>query len=186
MAKNRGKRKVSNSDQVEVEMEKSEVNPESITEEEGEISEVDQLTTEIEEHKDKYLRLYSEFDNFRRRTAKEKMELTKTATEELAVSLLSVVDDFERSLKAFENEQNSTFKEGVELVYQKLVKILEQRGVKAMEIKGGDHFDAEVHEAISQIPAPNKKLVGKIVDVVEKGYFLNDKVVRFAKVVTGA
>ncbi|MEQ9426699.1 MAG: nucleotide exchange factor GrpE [Cyclobacteriaceae bacterium] len=145
------------------------------------------LEAEIEEQKDKYLRLYSEFDNFRRRTAKEKLDLVSTANESLVVDLLPVVDDFERAIKASEDKQDSaTAKEGLDLVYQKFIKILEQKGVKPIGTKPGDDFDDEQHEAITQIPAPEEKLKGKIVDVVEKGYTLNEKVVRFAKVVTGS
>jgi len=185
MAKTKGKKKVDDIDQVLDELSEETLVSDSEDVKE-EVGEVDQLKSEIEEHKDKYLRLYSEFDNFRRRTAKEKLELTKTASEELTVTLLPVVDDFERGLEAFKKEDDIAFIEGIELVYQKLVKILEQQGVKAIEVSIGEDFNDEVHEAITQIPAPNEKLKGKIIDVVEKGYFLNDKVVRFAKVVTGA
>ncbi|MDA0195506.1 MAG: nucleotide exchange factor GrpE [Bacteroidetes bacterium] len=186
MTKNKGKKKVDEKEQALMEELAEETLVSDSEHEKEEISEVDQLKSEIEEHKDKYLRLYSEFDNFRRRTAKEKLELTKTASEGLTVALLPVVDDFERGLVAFTKEEDQLLKEGVELVYQKLVKILEQQGVKTIEVNEGDDFNDEVHEAITQMPAPIEKLKGKIIDVVEKGYLLNDKVVRFAKVVTGA
>ncbi len=149
-------------------------------------SELDQLRDEVEEHKDKYLRLYSEFDNYRRRTSKERLELIKTANEELVIALLPVVDDFERAQKASEGGNDEGEKEGVSLIYHKLVKVLEQKGVKEIETNKGDDFNDEIHEAITQIPAPEEDLKGKIVDVVEKGYYLEEKVVRFAKVVTGA
>lgn len=141
------------------------------------------IKADLEEAKDKYLRLYSEFENFRRRTSKEKLELIGTASRELMESLLPVLDDFERSLTQEKEEGDS---EGVRLIYNKLINILTAKGLKKMEIKSGDDFNDEYHEAITQIPAPNKKLAGKIVDVVEPGYYLNDKVIRFAKVVTGA
>ena len=149
-------------------------------------SAVSQLEKEVADQKDKYLRLYSEFENFRRRTAKEKLDMIKTANESMATALLPVLDDFERALKNFEKEGNKEEQEGILLIYNKLQKVLEQKGVTAMDLKKGDDFDAEFQEAITQIPAPDDKLKGKIVDVVEKGYTLGEKVIRFAKVVIGA
>ena len=146
------------------------------------------LEKELAEQKDKFVRLYSEFENFRRRTAREKQELIKTANEDMVVALLPIIDDFERafhSMKAEELDGNSIH-EGMLLIYNKLKSTLERQGVKAMEIKVGDEFDTEFQEAITQIPSPEEKLKGKVVDVVEKGYMLGEKVVRFAKVVTGA
>lgn len=155
-----------------------------------ETSEAEKLKKELEEAKDKYLRLYSEFENFRRRTAKERLDLVKTANEDMATAIIPVIDDFERAQKAYENnkekaESKSTY-EGFKLIQNKLVKVMEQKGLKPMEDKVGSEFDPEIHEAITKIPAPEEKLKGKIVDVVEKGYYLNDKVIRFAKVVIGA
>jgi molecular chaperone GrpE len=146
------------------------------------------LKAELQEQKDKYLRLYSEFENFRRRTAREKQELIRTAGEEMAVSLLSVLDDFERAIKAFDAEKaegNSTW-EGLLLIYTKLKSTLERKGVNVMNIEAGSEFDAEYQEAITQIPAPDDSLRGKVVEVIEKGYTMGDKVIRFAKVVIGA
>jgi len=140
----------------------------------------DSLTKENLELKDKYVRLYSEFDNFRRRTAKEKLEMISTASINLIQEILPVLDDFERSFKIEGNDQ-----EGSKLIYNKLSKMLESRGLEPMEDLVGKKFDAEYHEAITQIPAPSEDLKGKIVDVVEKGYMLSGKVVRFAKVVIG-
>lgn len=155
-------------------------------EEEKEVSELDKLKDELAEAKDKYLRLYSEFDNYRRRTSKEKLELISTATENLITVLIPVIDDFERAEQSFKNEtETKAIAEGVKLISTKFINILEQKGLKVMESKAGIKFDPEIHEAITQIPAPSKKLKGKVVDVIEKGYFLGDKVVRFAKVVTG-
>jgi len=151
-----------------------------------EVSVEEQLTKELAEAKDKHLRLYSEFENFRRRTAKERLELIGTANAELILSLLPVVDDFERAQKAAEGDQASEVQlEGMNLIYHKLMKELGQKGLKPMDNLIGSKFDAEVHEAISQIPAPEDKLKNCIVDVVEKGYYLNDKVIRYAKVVIG-
>lgn len=150
-----------------------------------EISDTQRLTVELQEAKDKYLRLYSEFENFRRRTAKERIELIGSASKDLMEILVPVLDDFERALKSFDPETDKVAMEGTELIYNKFKKVLESKGLKKMEIKKGDAFNDDFHEAITQIPA-DKELAGKIVDVVENGYFLNDKVVRFAKVVTGA
>ena len=145
------------------------------------------LEDELAESKDKYLRLYSEFENFRRRTAKEKLEMVQTANEDLMQALVPIIDDFERAEKSFEDEKTDlkAAKEGVQLIYNKLKKALEQKGLKAMEGKEGMDFDPEFHEAITQIPAPKKSLKGKVVDVVEKGYMLKEKVIRYAKVVIG-
>lgn len=149
--------------------------------------EVGSLKAEISEAKDKYLRLYSEFENFRRRNAKERLELVKTANEDVVVALLPILDDFERASKAIqEKEEAQVAKEGFQLIHHKFLKILEQKGLKPMKDLKGESFDAEVHEAITQIPAPEEKLKGKIVDVIENGYYLNDKVIRYAKVVIGA
>ncbi|RED99787.1 nucleotide exchange factor GrpE [Marinoscillum furvescens] len=151
-----------------------------------EVSEVEKLQADVSEAKDKYLRLYSEFENFRRRTAKEKIDLIGSANKELVENLVPVLDDFERALKSMEeNDEMKPAKEGTELIYNKFKKVLEAKGLKKMEIAKGDDFNDDYHEAITQIPA-EEELAGKIVDVVENGYFLNEKVVRFAKVVTGA
>jgi molecular chaperone GrpE len=143
------------------------------------------LQQEISEQKDKYLRLYSEFENFRRRTAKEKLELIQSANEKLLNSLLPVVDDFDRAEKSLKDKNDKDL-EGVFLIYNKFKKTMDQFGVKVMDVQAGSDFNADLHEAITQVPAPNEKLKGKVVDVVEKGYLLNEKVIRFAKVVVGS
>ena len=139
---------------------------------------------ELAEAKDKYLRLYSEFENFRRRTSKERLDLISTANKDLMSDVLPVLDDFERAMTS-ESGDEKAFREGIELIQQKLTKSLEQKGLKKMEVKKGDKFDDETHEAITQIPA-EEELAGKVVDVVEAGYMLGEKIVRFAKVVVGA
>jgi molecular chaperone GrpE len=140
---------------------------------------------ELKAVEDKYLRLYAEFDNFRRRTAAERLELFKTANQEMVVAMLPVLDDFERALKSIQHAADiNAVKEGVELVSNKLKNILIQKGLKPMETLGKE-FDSEFHEAITKIPAPSEELKDKVVDELEKGYFLNDKVVRFAKVIIG-
>ncbi len=154
--------------------------------EEGQEDQETDLAIELEEAKDKYLRLYSEFENFRRRTSKEKLELISTANKELMSDLLPVLDDFERAMNATEKSEDlKAVREGISLVQNKLNKSLENKGLKKMKVKKGDEFDDEKHEAITQIPA-EKKLEGKVVDVIEAGYTLGESVVRFAKVVVGA
>jgi molecular chaperone GrpE len=146
--------------------------------------ELKKLQDELAEAKDKYLRLYSEFENFRRRTAREKMEMIQSANEQLVKSLLPIVDDFERAEKALQTAESKEL-EGFLLIHNKFRKTLEQAGVKAMEIQTGADFDVDAHEAITQLPASDDGLKGKILEVVEKGYVLNDKVIRYAKVVVG-
>lgn len=141
------------------------------------------LQDDLSEAKDKYVRLYAEFDNHRRRTAKEKVEMIQGANERLIVDLLPVIDDFERAEKAMADKSNEL--EGFLLIHSKFKKIFEQYGVKPMDTASETSFDPELHEAVSQIPSPSEKLKGKIVDTVEKGYFMNDKVIRHAKVVIG-
>jgi molecular chaperone GrpE len=144
------------------------------------------LEEELTEMKDKYLRLYSEFDNYKRRTSKERLDLLKTANQEMVVALLPVVDDFERARQSMQNAQDvASVKEGVDLIYNKLFSLLQSKGLKPMDAQG-TAFDADIHEAITQIPAPDDSLKGKVIDEVEKGYYLHDKVIRFAKVVIGA
>jgi molecular chaperone GrpE len=143
--------------------------------------EVDRLNGELEESKDKYLRLFAEFDNFKKRSVKERFELMKTAAQETLTALLPVLDDFDRAKKNADLG-NETFSEGVQLVYHKLYSILEHKGLKSMESTGQD-FDPEWHEAITDIPAPSEDMKGKVIDTVEKGYVLNDKIIRYAKVV---
>jgi molecular chaperone GrpE len=149
-------------------------------------SAVDMLKEELQLANDKYLRLYAEFDNFRRRTIKEREDARKTEGKDVIVSLLPVLDDFDRALRSMQNATDlAPVKEGVELIQQKLKNTLTQKGLKEME-SIGKPFDPELHEAITNIPAPNEESKGKVLDEMEKGYFLNDKVARFAKVIVGA
>ena len=144
-----------------------------------------ELEKKIAEEKDKYLRLYSEFDNYRKRSVREKGELIKTAGEDFFKAILPVIDDFERALKAADKTGDiNTIAEGVQLIYSKLKSTLKQKGLEEMEASGKT-FDADVMEAITSIPAPNDDLKGKVVDEIEKGYSLNGKVIRYAKVVIG-
>jgi molecular chaperone GrpE len=146
---------------------------------------VKKIQDELAEAKDKYLRLYAEFENHRRRTAKEKLDMIQGANEGLLKSFLPLMDDFERAEKSFK-DKNDKEAEGFFIIQNKFKKVLDQSGVKVMETKAGDAFDPDLHEAITSVPSQDEKLKGKIVDVVERGYVLNDKVIRFAKVVTGS
>ncbi len=153
---------------------------------EGQENVTEKLEAEITELKNKYLRLYADFENFRRRTAKEKLELISSANEELMKAVLPVVDDFERAMASFETTTDiAPLKEGVGLIFNKFSKTLESKGLKPMTSKG-EVFDADLHESITQFPAPSEDLKGKVIDEVEKGYFLNEKVIRYAKVVVGS
>lgn len=144
-------------------------------------------TAELAEMKDKYIRLMAEFENFRRRTAKERIDLAKTATQDVLGDLLPVIDDMERARQSIEATKDvDAMLQGLELVFHKLKHVTQQKGLKPMDISAGDNFDSDMHEAVTQIPAPSEDLKGKIVDVIEKGYTLNDKVIRFAKVIIGA
>lgn len=165
-------------------------NKESVESEESqveqeELAEEDQLREELGKEKDKFLRLFAEFENYKRRTSKERMDLFKTAGQEVIVSLLPVLDDFDRALKELaKSDDKETFK-GIELIRVKFRETLKAKGLEEILVKQGDVFDAEVHDAITQIPAPNKKLKGKIIDVVEKGFRLGDRIIRHPKVVVG-
>jgi molecular chaperone GrpE len=153
--------------------------------EEKALSIEEKLSNENKELKEKYLRLYSEFENYRRRTAKERLDLIKTASEDVIQEMIPILDDFERAIKAEENETGEKASAGRQLIYNKMVKILASKGLKSMEDLVGQSFDADMHEAITQIPAPSEDMKGKIVDVIEQGYLLGEKVVRYAKVVIG-
>lgn len=146
---------------------------------------MEELEQEISEAKDKYLRLFAEFDNYKKRTIKEKLEQMRTASQGLLQALLPVLDDFDRAKKSADDE-NSTevFSDGVSLVYNKLNNVLKAKGLKEMETEN-QSFDPELHEAISEIPAPNEEMKGMIIDTIEKGYYLNEKIIRHAKVVVG-
>lgn len=158
------------------------LNDEMANEEEDKVQ---QLENQLKEANDRYLRLVAEFDNFRKRNAKERIELIKSAGEDIIKSLLDVVDDSDRAAKQLETSEDLTLiKEGINLVFSKMKNTLQAKGLKAMESKEQD-FDTELHEAITEIPAPTDALKGKVLDEVQKGYYLNDKIIRHAKVVVG-
>ena len=172
-------------DEETVGQETSQENEAPLTEEEKLAQELEKANEQIEEQKDKYLRLSAEFDNYRKRTMKEKAELILNGGEKSISSILPIVDDFERALKNMETATDvAAVKEGVELIYNKFMSVLGQNGVKEIETKE-QPLDTDYHEAIAVIPAPNEALKGKILDCVQTGYILNDKVIRHAKVVVG-
>ncbi|MFK7811434.1 MAG: nucleotide exchange factor GrpE [Maribacter sp.] len=162
-----------------------EQNPEEEVVEEEELTVEEKLQEDLGKEKDKFLRLFAEFENYKKRTSKERMDLFKTAGQEVIVSLLPVMDDFDRAMKELAKSEAKEMYEGVELISNKFRETLKNKGLTEVEAKQGDAFDAEIHDAITQIPAPSKKLKGKIIDVIEKGYKLGDKIIRHPKVVVG-
>ena len=155
-------------------------------EEEGAAMSVEEtLSEELAKEKDKFLRLFAEFENYKKRTSKERMELFKTAGQEVIVSLLPVMDDFDRAMKELAKSDDKEVFKGIELINVKLRETLKSKGLEELEVRTGDVFDAEIHEAITQIPAPDKKMKGKIIDVIEKGFKLGDRIIRHPKVVVG-
>lgn len=160
--------------------------PDNTDHPDGEIvAELQTAKADIEKEKEKFLRLFAEFENYKKRTSRERMELFKTAGQEVLLSLLPVLDDFDRALSEMEKAENKELLTGINLIHSKLKETLRLKGLEAMKVKKGDSFDPELHEAITQIPAPTKKLKGKVIDIIEKGYTLNDKIIRHPKVVVG-
>jgi molecular chaperone GrpE len=153
--------------------------------EDEEVSLAEQLKEDLAKEKDKFLRLFAEFENYKKRTSKERMDLFKTAGQEVMTSLLPVMDDFERAINELSKSGDKEMFKGVELINIKLRETLKAKGLEEIKVKPGDTFDAEVHEAITLIPAPNKKMKGKIIDIVEKGFKLGDRIIRHPKVVVG-
>ena len=150
-----------------------------------ELSVEEQLTQDLAKEKDKYLRLFAEFENYKRRTSKERIDLFKTANQEVLLAMLPVLDDFDRAIVEINKSDDELLTKGVELIHEKLKSTLVAKGLEQVDLKAGDAFDADFAEAITQIPAPSDKFKGKIVDVLEKGYKLGDKIIRFPKVVLG-
>lgn len=177
------KNEVSNEETVETSTDETQ---ETSTQASEEVDELTKVTAELAEMKDKYLRQYSEFENFRKRTQKEKAAFYTTANEKLLLDLIPIVDDFERGMKANEDTDDAVvIKEGVSLIYDKFSKLLVDKGLEPINATG-EVFDTELHEAITQIPSPSEDMKGKVIDEVEKGYKLGDKVIRYSKVVIGA
>jgi molecular chaperone GrpE len=155
------------------------------TEETENIDPITQLESDLGKEKDRYLRLFAEFENYKKRTGRERVELFKTASKDVMVSMLPVIDDFDRALKEIEKSGDSSALLGVELISNKLRETLRAKGLEPIGTKTGDTFDAEIHEAVTQIPAPSEDLKGKVIDVLETGYTLGEKVIRYPKVVIG-
>jgi len=168
-------------------IEKDEVNGETVSEnqevQEQELSLEEQLQEDLAKEKDKFLRLFAEYDNFKKRTAKERIDLYKTANQEVLQAMIPVLDDFDRAMSEIAKSEDESLIKGVELIHEKLKSTLVSKGLEVVEVRTGDAFNADFAEAITQIPSPEFK--GKIVDVIEKGYKLGDKIIRFPKVVTG-
>ncbi|MEO8238941.1 MULTISPECIES: nucleotide exchange factor GrpE [unclassified Flavobacterium] len=150
-----------------------------------ELSVEEQLAQDLAKEKDKFLRLFAEFENYKKRTSKERIDLFKTANQEVLLAMLPVLDDFDRATVEINKSDDENLKKGVELIHEKLKSTLVAKGLEQVEVRAGDAFNADFAEAITQIPAPSDKLKGKIVDVIEKGYKLGDKIIRFPKVVIG-
>ena len=150
-----------------------------------ELSIEEQLTQDLAKERDKHLRLFAEFENYKKRTSKERMDLFKTANQEVLQAMLPVLDDFDRALIEIKKSDDELLLKGVELIYDKLKNTLVSKGLEEVSVRAGDVFNADFAEAITQIPAPTDKMKGKIVDVLEKGYKLGDKIIRFPKVVIG-
>ena len=146
---------------------------------------IDELSSSLEKEKNQFLRLFAEFENYKKRTSKERLELFKTASQDLVTALLPVLDDFERALAEIKKSKRNVQLQGIELIYNKLFDTLQNQGLTKLEVNEGDGFDAELHEAITQIPAPKEKLKGKVIDVVGTGYKLGEKIIRYPKVVVG-
>lgn len=176
-------------DNTEIDQELDEVTLDNNANEEQAIAEElsveEQMALDLANEKDKYLRLFAEFENYKRRTTKERIELFKTANQEVLLALLPVLDDFDRAITEISKTDDGPLLEGVALINEKLKTTLVSKGLEQVDVKVGDVFDADFAEAITQIPAPSDKLKGKIVDVLEKGYKLGDKIIRYPKVVTG-
>ena len=170
-------------------IEKENINEENVSENQEiltpELSVEEQLQLDLTNEKDKFLRLFAEFENFKRRTAKERIDLFKTANQDVLQAMLPVLDDFDRAWTQISKSEDEALKTGVQLIHDKLRNSLVAKGLEEVEVKAGDAFNADFAEAITQIPAPSPKLKGKIVDVIEKGYKLGDKIIRFPKVVIG-
>lgn len=158
---------------------------EATPQEEQSIDENEAIKEQLNKEKEQYLRLFAEFDNFKKRTSRERIDIFKTANKEVITALLPVLDDFERGMLQIEKSGDESLVTGIALIQNKLIDTLNGKGLVAMDVKAGDDFNTDLHEAITQIPAPTDDLKGKIVDVIETGYFLNDVVVRYAKVVVG-
>lgn len=196
MSRKEDKSKVDNKDlkdQVEEAMEnaidevdgKGDNNEAELETNEGELTEEELIKEDLQKEKDKFLRLFAEFENYKRRTSKERLELFKTANQEVMTAMLPIMDDFDRALNELKKSGDENLLKGIELIHNKLKETLKAKGLERIDVEHGENFDSEIHEAITQIPAASDDLKGKIVDVVEPGYKLGERIIRYPKVVTG-
>lgn len=196
MSRKEDKSKVDNKDlkdQVEEAMEnaidevdgKGDNNEVELETNEGELTEEELIKEDLQKEKDKFLRLFAEFENYKRRTSKERLELFKTANQEVMTAMLPIMDDFDRALNELKKSGDENLLKGIELIHNKLKETLKAKGLERIDVEHGENFDSEIHEAITQIPAASEDLKGKIVDVVEPGYKLGERIIRYPKVVTG-
>ncbi len=169
-------------DEVDAQDENAE---EQVDTKDQELTEEELLKEEVQKEKDKFLRLFAEFENYKRRTSKERLELFKTANQEVMTAMLPVMDDFDRAMNELKKSGDENLLKGIELIHNKLRETLKAKGLERIEVEQGSDFDSEIHEAITQVPAPSEELKGKIVDVVEPGYKLGERIIRYPKVVTG-
>jgi molecular chaperone GrpE len=183
--KNKSKMTTENNDKEELVDQIPTETHESAIESADDLTPVQKLEEDLANEKDKFLRLFAEFENYKRRTSKERLDLFKTANQEVLQAMLPVMDDFDRALIEIKKSEDDVLLKGVELIYEKLKSTLFSKGLEEVEVKSGDIFNADFAEAITQIPAPSPNFKGKIVDVIEKGYKLGDKIIRFPKVVIG-
>jgi molecular chaperone GrpE len=176
-----------NTENTDKEFVEENVSENTVNQEESivELSVEEQLTQDLASEKDKFIRLFAEFENYKKRTSKERLDLFKTANQEVLQAMLPILDDFDRAIIEIAKSEDEVLLKGVELIHEKLKSTLVSKGLEQLEVRAGDAFNADFAEAITQIPAPNDKLKGKIVDVIEKGYKLGDKIIRFPKVVIG-
>lgn len=176
-----------NTENTDKEFVEENVSENTVNQEEStvELSVEEQLTQDLASEKDKFIRLFAEFENYKKRTSKERIDLFKTANQEVLQAMLPVLDDFDRAMVEISKVDDEVLLKGVELIHEKFKSTLVSKGLEQVEVRVGDAFNADYAEAITQIPAPNDKLKGKIVDVIEKGYKLGDKIIRFPKVVIG-
>ncbi len=173
-------------DDATAEVEENDQNAdEQVDTKDQELTEEELLREDLQKEKDKFLRLFAEFENYKRRTSKERLELFKTANQEVMTAMLPIMDDFDRALNELKKSGDENLLTGIALIHNKLKETLKSKGLERMEVEQGSDFDSEIHEAITQVPAPSDDLKGKIVDVVEPGYKLGERIIRYPKVVTG-
>ncbi len=185
MSKKENKKKVTAQEELDQMLEQEQVEVQEQQTEVVEETELEAAKRQVQEEKEKFLRLFAEFENYKKRTGRERLELFKTASQEVMIAMLPVLDDFDRALKEIERAEDDSLFEGIKLIHNKFKETLKAKGLTPIETQKGTTFDADLHEAVTQIPAPSDDLKGKIIDVIEKGYSLGEKIIRYPKVVIG-